>query len=296
MKRKRRKKNLKNLQKMHKYLMLEFNNASLIRWHRGTKDKISDPIGLGNKVERRIETEFVEPITAQQISGMLHVLFGERPKPMNRKTVYERMDYLYEKAGECYIKFDNFTDSDGKFQTEVFQTNKSSWNSWQTTSFMNWNRVYNLLEDEYYTLFLDMVKEVFNHTPETITFVGIAKLLKANDDQRVVEVFEILNANGKTPLYSWIYGEGTQKSEINKNIRTQITVIKGVDTKINLSGSIVVPVNDEDIEKIRNSKGCATLLDGGAVFIKGLKNNINTEGYTRVGDISMEKRQLSIKK
>jgi hypothetical protein len=227
---------------------------------------------------------------------MLHVLFGERPKPMNRKTVYERMDYLYEKAGECYIKFDNFTDSDGKFQTEVFQTNKSSWNSWQTTSFMNWNRVYNLLEDEYYTLFLDMVKEVFNHTPETITFVGIAKLLKANDDQRVVEVFEILNANGKTPLYSWIYGEGTQKSEINKNIRTQITVIKGVDTKINLSGSIVVPVNDEDIEKIRNSKGCATLLDGGAVFIKGLKNNINTEGYTRVGDISMEKRQLSIKK
>jgi hypothetical protein len=69
-----------------------------------------------------------------------------------------------------------------------------------------------------------------------------------------------------------------------------------IDTKINLSGSIIVPVNDEDIEKIRNSKGCATLLDGGAVFIKGLKNNVSVEGYTKVGDISMEKRQLPIKK
>jgi hypothetical protein len=281
---------------MRKYLMLGFSNASLIRWHRGTKDKISDPIGLGNKVERRIETEFVEPITAQQISGMLHVLFGERPKPMNRKTVYKRMEYLYEKAGECYLKFDNYTDADGRFQTEVFQTNKSSWNSWQTTSFMNWNRVHKLLEDEYYTLFINMVKEVFNHTPETITFVEIAKLLKDNGDQRVVDVFKILNSNGKTPLYMWISGEGTQKSDINKNGRTQLTIIKGIDTKINLSGSIIVPVNDEDIQKIRNAKGCATLLDGGAVFIKGLKNNVNAYGYTRVGDISMEKRQLPIKK
>jgi hypothetical protein len=161
---------------------------------------------------------------------------------------------------------------------------------------MNWNRVYNLLEDEYYTLFLDMVKGVFNHTPETITFVRLAKLLKASNDQRVVEVFKILNKNGKTPLYSWVYGEGTQKSEVNKNIRTQITVTKGVDTKINLSGSIIIPVNNEDIEKIKNSKGCATLLDGGAVFIKGLKNNVSVEGYTKVGDISMEKRQLPIKK
>ena len=52
----------------------------------------------------------------------------------------------------------------------------------------------------------------------------------------------------------------------------------------------------EDIQKIKSSKGCATLLDGGAVFIKGLKNNVSVEGYTRVSDISMEKRQLPTKK
>jgi hypothetical protein len=89
---------------------------------------------------------------------------------------------------------------------------------------------------------------------------------------------------------------GINISTFNKNGRTQLTIIKGIDTKINLSGSIIVPVNDEDIEKIKNSKGCATLLDGGAVFIKGLKNNVSVEGYTKVGDISMEKRQLPIKK
>lgn len=281
---------------MSKYLMLEFNNASLIRWHRGTKDKIFDPIGLGDKVERRIETEFVEPITAQQISGMLHVLFGERPKPMNRKTLYNRIEYLYEKAGECYLKFDNFTDSDGKFQSEIFQTNKSSWNSTQTVSYMNWNRVYKLLEDDLYKMFLDMVKDVFNHTPETITFVELANKIKTSTDSRVTEMFEILKKNNKTPLYSWVFGKPSEKTAMNQNSRTQLTIIKGIDTKINLSGSIIVPVDDEDIDKIRNSKGCATLLDGGAVFIRGLKNNVSVEGYTKVSDISMEKRQLPIKK
>lgn len=281
---------------MSKYLMLEFNNASLIRWHRGTKDKIFDPIGLGDKVERRIETEFVEPITAQQISGMLHVLFGERPKPMNRKTLYNRIEYLYEKAGECYLKFDNFTDSDGKFQSEIFQTNKSSWNSTQTVSYMNWNRVYKLLEDDLYKMFLDMVKDVFNHTPETITFVELADKIKTSTDSRVTEMFEILKKNNKTPLYSWVFGKPSEKTAMNQNGRTQLTIIKGIDTKINLSGSIIVPVDDEDIERIGNSKGCATLLDGGAVFIRGLKNNVSVEGYTKVSDISMEKRQLPIKK
>jgi hypothetical protein len=281
---------------MSKYLMLEFNNASLIRWHRGTKDKISDPIGLGDKVERRIETEFVEPITAQQISGMLHVLFGERPKPMNRKTLYNRIEYLYEKAGECYLKFDNFTDSDGKFQSEIFQTNKSSWNSTQTVSYMNWNRVYKLLEDDLYKMFLDMVKDVFNHTPETITFVELANKIKTSTDSRVTEMFEILRKNLRNPLYSWVFGKPSEKTAMNQNGRTQLTIIKGIDTKINLSGSIIVPVDDEDIDKIRNSKGCATLLDGGAVFIRGLKNNVSVEDYTKVSDISMEKRQLPIKK
>lgn len=276
--------------------MLEFNGASLIRCHKGTKDRIFDPLALDKNVKRTIENEFVEPITAQQISNMLHVLFGERPKPMNRKTLYDRMDYLYDKAKECYIRYDNFVDSDGKFQSETFQTNKAVWNSWQTTSYMNWNRVHQLLEDDLYEMFLDMIKDVFGYTPETITFAKMAEMLKVSTDSRVTETFEILKKNKKTPLYSWIFGKPSEKTAINANARTQLTVIKGVDTKINLSGSIIVPVNDEDIEKVGKNKGCATLLDGGAVFIKGVKNNVNVHGYIKVGGISMEKRSSTVKK
>jgi hypothetical protein len=281
---------------MNKYLMLEFNGASLIRCHNGTKDRIFDPLALDKNVKRSIENEFVEAITAQQISNILHVLFGERPKPMNRKTLYDRMDYLYDKAKECYIRYNNFVDSDGKFQSETFQTNKAVWNSWQTTSYMNWNRVHQLLEDDLYEMFLDMIKDVFGHTPETITFANMAEMLKVSTDSRVTEAFEILKKNKKTPLYSWIFGKPSEKTTINANARTQLTIIKGVDTKINLSGSIIVPVNDEDIEKVGKNKGCATLLDGGAVFIKGVKNNVSVEGYTKVGDISMEKRNPQLKK
>jgi hypothetical protein len=93
-----------------------------------------------------------------------------------------------------------------------------------------------------------------------------------------------------------IYGGKGQICSINQNSRTRLTIVKGIDKKTIFHGSIIVPVNNDDIEKIRKSKGCPTLLDGGAVFIKGLKNNVSVHGYTRVGDISMEKRQLPIKK
>lgn len=275
---------------MNKYLILEFKNAGLFRTNKKTKDKI---FWLGGENhERRIEDEFDEPITVHQITNVLHTLFGERPVPKNRPVGYNLLNHYQEMASNSFLKIDNFKDGQNRFVSETTQLNKAQWNSWNPSSFMNWNRVFCLLEEEYYNLFLDVIKDVFNHTPETITFIGIAKEIKNSDDRRVTDIFEFLKSNGKTPLHDWIYGEGTTKSSINKNKRTQLTVVKGVDKKTNFDGSIIVPVNDDDIIKLKKSKGCATLLDGGAIFIKGIKyDGVNTNGYIPVKEISLEKRK-----
>jgi hypothetical protein len=278
---------------MNKFLILEFRDASLIKSHRGTRDKFSDPNGRGLKVDRGECTQFVEPITTQQVSNMLHVLFGERPKPKNRYTFYSRIDYLFEKAKESYIKIDNIKDKYGNYQSELFQTHKPFWNSTQTSSFMNWNRVYKLLGNDLYTFFTSVIKDVFNQTPETITFITLSDLLKESTDPRVIEMFDALKKRNKKCLEECIKGKS---AGINKTVSTMLTIIRGVDKQINFNGSIIVPVDDEDIEKIRSAKGCATLLDGGVVFIKGLKNNVNVDGYTKMCDISMEEIMIKTKK
>ena len=86
---------------MNNFLILKFRNAGLFRKHFNTKDKIWD---IDGSRDRKDEPEFVEPITVHQVSNMLHVLFGERPKSTVRKSAYDRLEYYFDKASDSYIK------------------------------------------------------------------------------------------------------------------------------------------------------------------------------------------------
>ena len=88
-----------------KYLILEFNNAGFFINHRGTKDKIYD---IDGSRKRSNQDNFEEPIHVNHISNMIHVLFGERPAPSNRFTFYGRVDYLFEKAQNSFIKIETY--------------------------------------------------------------------------------------------------------------------------------------------------------------------------------------------
>lgn len=72
-----------------------------------------------------------------------------------------------------------------------------------------------------------------------------------------------------------------------------LTIVRGVDKIAKLEGQILVPVSDEDLEKLRNNKGTATILDGGLVYIKDVvdSNFINPErmGFTKLIDIKTTK-------
>jgi len=274
---------------MTKFLVLEFRNAGLFRKHRNTKDKMFDMCG---RRDRKTETEFIEPITVHQISNMLHVLFGERPKPINRDTVYNNIPYLFNKALESYLRIDSYKDSKGNFQSETIQTKKSIGNSWSTQSFVYWKRINNLLGDELYKEFIDILTSVYKIDINITSFNKVKELILSRPDKRIDELFKMLKSKGKTPVFDSIYGQTTTNTSINMNNRTQLTVLTGLDKIIRLSGQIIVPVSDKDIEKIKTNKGCATILDNGFIYIKGVKsgNIITTEGFTRVSEISLEKQ------
>jgi len=275
---------------MQKYLILEFRNAGLFRKHRNTRDKMFD---LFDKKDRKDEPEFVEPITVYQISNMLHVLFGERPKPINRETCYDSLSYIFDKALNSYIKIDSYKDKKDKFASEKIQLKKSVWNSWAKQSYMNWSRVKKLLEEqELIDKLINTLSDVFNCSIEEIPFDKVVEMLLNKDDERIKDLFVFLNKKGKKPLYDSIYGNESEKLSINANNRTQITVVSGLDSIIRLKGQILVPVSDDDIEKIRQNKGCATILDGGLVYIKSIESSysINTQGFKEVKQISLEKQ------
>jgi hypothetical protein len=277
---------------MEKYLVLNFKNAGLFRKNRKTKDKIFD---IDGRRERLGELEHIEPITSQQISNMLHVLFGERPKPMNRETVYPAIDYLIEKGKKSYLKIDSYKDENGNFYSETIQLNKAVHNSWNPISYMNWNRVKKLLDDDsegLFTYFTDTIFDVFDVKIEDTSFNNVKSMILNSKDGKLDEMFKLLNSKNKKPLYNSIYGSGNELTDINKNSRTKLTVLTGLDKIIRLSGEILVPVSDDDIEKIKMNKGCATLLDGGHVSIKKITsaNIINVDNFTLIGDISLEKK------
>lgn len=275
--------------KMPKILVLEFRNAGLFRKHRKTKDKMFDMYG---RKDRKDETEFIEPITVHQISNMLHVLFGERPKPINRDTVYDNIPYLFDKALDSYLRIDTYKDAKGNFQSETMQTKKSVHNSWSTQSFVYWKRVNNLLGDELFKIFVDTVSSVYNININDTSFNKVKEMILNHPNKKIVALFELLKENKKAPIFDSIYGEGNEPTNINKNSKTQLTVLTGLDTVIRLSGQILVPISDEDIEKIKGNKGCATILDNGFVYIKGVKSSdiISVEGFTSIKEISLEKQ------
>ena len=67
----------------------------------------------------------------------------------------------------------------------------------------------------------------------------------------------------------------------------------GVDKITRLSGSIIIPIDDLQLERIRNGSGAARLLDGGIVLIESVTNerymsSDALDGYTKLSDISTE--------
>lgn len=272
---------------MDKYLVLTFKNARLFR----TQDFSFDMYGSQKSADAKM---FEEPITVHQISNMIHVLFGERPVPSKREVLFKKNDYLFEKANQSYLKIDSYKNYNEKhdrydLSKEFMQTKKAVYNSHRSVGLVYWKRVSRYLGPEFYCYFLNELKNNFNITPADMTFEKVKAFLnERKDDERVLKIYEMLSSNRKSALFNYIF---KNQNQINETAGVRLTVINGVAKCTKLSGEILVPVNDSDLELLQKSKGCATLLDGGLVFIKRIQSahTLNVSKFQKVNQISLNK-------
>ncbi len=296
---------------INKYLLLRFEDAKLFNTHAYTKDKIHNV--FDSKMRDRF---FNEPITRFQISNLLHVLFNERPVNSRRYNYYEKVDYYYEKALNSHLKYDEgyyMKDEKGDFirnHREVRSLNSAHYNSWNPNVYLNWEMVKVYLGKENNDWFFESLRNILNIEPLDVPFSKIIlmvnKIMEDNEllikDKKKNRIFgadkekpEILFFqelyNRKLAGFIYVFSDFKYSTLTSSKETINITINSYVDRCDVYCGHILVPVTEDDIEHLKTkSKGVATLLDGGFVWIENLINSryVSLDGYTPVKDISIE--------
>jgi len=281
------------------YLKLKFKGANLYDVKGKNANNSFDVIS--GKSEK-IGLTFVEPITSYQISNIIHVLFNERPVSTIRTSLYKPNERLVKIANDSYLKINNHKRINKKsgeeyFIREVIQTDKAKFNSTSPVPTSNWEYIRRYFGDsELFDEFKNKLNDILNCDISKKPITKIKNMLVGVD---VSELHLWLKDNGKTAVYDYIIKNTASLnapdiSSKTKNVldSSNLNVVSGLSTKINLNGEIVIPLNDVDYNYIKDeSRGIAKLLDGGLVYIDSIKQTFNDEGFIKVSNISLEKRK-----
>jgi hypothetical protein len=306
---------------MLKYLILEFSGARVFR-EFNSKNINDYYLDYGYPQDRINQRYFVEPITKYQVANLLSVMMGERPYPSLRKVFHKRYEPALEIAENSYIKINDFTylnekTGEEKYIYESMQLKKSAINSWSTRNYYTWEKFKIYLD--HFGLFDFFKTELSNYFKvkdcTKIPIKTIRKVLAENlslhynvdDIRKCKDEKEFNNLINSKPLpedlqnlYSVLINSkkaGFFKSLIlNKN---DFNKFKGIERLtqmdftskvICLSGEIIIPLDENQVEKIRECYRCTTFLDGGSVRIKKLTSGsmINTDGFRKLSEISTE--------
>jgi len=212
------------------------------------------------------------------------------------------------------VKEINKKNNTSRYPEQTLTMRKAVYNSFSTApTIINWDRVRRLLENELNDKFHLLLNELFGiNVRITYTCEDAMVLLRKyhSGNSKLKEFITILKNVGKVPMVDYI--NGAQKptpSELakdpnavgklatfNSNSRTLITTNFGVDKITKLHGKIIVAVSEADLEKIRNNKGVAKLLDGGLLWIdKVVDEDEMTDSmlseYVKISSISTQTKK-----
>lgn len=282
------------------FLVIKFKNAKHFP-DKKTKDFCINVKNNNTGIlpqSKRIEQEsFIEPITVYQISNMIHVLLGERPVPTYRPVFYDKVDKYFKKAQNSYLKIDNYmahnekTNSD-YYVPEIMQTKKSVWNSWQKFTYVNWKKIEKLLGEDF-KKFLDILENDFNIINPTFYPCDKIKelVMDKSNESNIKNLFNFFSSIKKSAMISYFKGKYPEDyCSINMNPNTTLTVLNGIERFISLNGTILIPVDKNDIERLKKCFVSPKLLDGGFVYIESIthKNELSSNNFRKVSDISLK--------
>jgi hypothetical protein len=278
---------------MSKYLKLNFRNAGFFNVNKDTKDYVFDLNGQQKRKDVFYGKQQKVSISVNQISNMLHVLLGERPSPTYRETLIETIDSIFKIAEKALIKIDTpiYVNKNGVkyYQGETLTTKKAVYNSYSTApEVYYWKRIENRL-GEHFNKFTVVLSKILGYDVLSKPLKDVIK-----DGKKICpnsnEFSELESKiSGNTAIFRLFNGFETDIS-MNKYPETLLTVNFGVEKIIRLDGSIIIPVEDWVIDKLRNNKGVATLLEDGVIYIDCLEdgNFIGEDffnGYININDL-----------
>lgn len=255
-----------------------------------TKDKIIDKDG------KRDRTDFlqvdVDTFHYKHVANLIRVLSGERPVPSFRKVhsaVYPADNYE-NKAKESRVKIETEIFPADKFHEfdyipdEIFTARKSVKNSWSKSSntyLLDGNsvnvkggtlyhgRLRRYLGDSLYEEYLSLVKEF----GEVRTVQKDIELLNLNKSNEKVKIFCKNCVDSKrTSLSNVITNEAAESTTFHtfsKNYPLDFLMIpNNVERIKKVSATIYIPVDENDINKVKNFTGVATFLEGGLATVE----------------------------
>jgi hypothetical protein len=271
-----------------KYLVLEFQNAGWFNDNRKSKDKCFD--NINGHTDRKNIGGFTEPINIHHISNMLHVLFGERPVPMHRYSIANKLDKYIDMANNSYIKIDTFNDSGNKMYHKEKMRMKKAMHNANSSPQINWYIIREYIGKELFDEFVLLLNEKYGISNDTHSLIDTLDIVRKTPEY--ISDFKLkLESSKKTALSRFIQNKDVCTIGQDLNPRVKHTYANGIDNIIRLKGTIIVPVNDDDLIKLSKCVGIATLLDGGLVNIKNVAYSYslhNIDDYIKISDISLE--------
>ncbi len=289
------------------YLTLKFENACL------KMDESSNKAGCSS-LSNIQDTDWSCPIGLDQVSNMLHVMFGLPPKATFRDTIFKRNKDIDGLAKNSYIKYDNYSKEDMeslKFfkNLEFFQTAKPDYNSHQkiTTKiggqdvggYYTWNYferrfkgkedlfeiIMNFFNDvlglddvRHYYYFHEFVEEFHNHLKEK----KVKDFFK-NELREGGEFFGIKKPLNK-PIVNLLKNEYSKNNGTNCSYSqpTPLLYVRGTGRKFSFNGEIIVPIeNDDYINYLKEYGTLPTLLDGGLVTVLSVSKKVPYPGFEK---------------
>ena len=273
-----------------KYLHLKFENACLK--HAECKKTLEGKAGDSSLKDIK-GTDWSNPIGVDQISNMLHVMFGLPPKASKRKTIFKRNPEIYEMAKGAYIKYDNYDPQEIMRLQELFQTSKGDYNAHNQISCIidgqtvsghyTWNYFERRFKGEYKKTFDDIINFFselvgVNDVRKYYYFTEFIEEFHKHLHEKSVKDFInniIVPCKGpnkpiNTPILNLFTNtyDKNNGSNCSYNQPTPLLLSRGIGKKVSFNGEIIVPIENDDYVRFLEEWGTLpTLLDGGVVTV-----------------------------
>lgn len=228
------------------------------------------------------------PVTANQISGFLHVLCGLAPVPSRKRTVLERCPDVQRIVDWTWIRYDRIPTRN---ELETIQTGKHKYNShlqihtWfgdeKKNGYYTWNyfeRFYYGRPEEEKKTYRDAMHMLKNLCGDDICkrpFPEFAvDFRKRYGNSHEVSEF-VATHNKLSPFLCFLFGIDITTTNCNYTSRTPLLLKNGIGVSMSYSGELIVMIDDERIlERIRSAGTTPRILDGGVVNIVSCTNEL----------------------